>query len=114
MEESGINEELLSLATKLIANLHPGETEVNENLVKSFSIFFFSLPVEEQCGLYDLFGSELNKALYEQTKATVNVQNIDIEKLLKSSSMDIFNDADERLTRTHSLPYRRVMQNFIK
>ena len=97
MEESGINEELLSLSTKLIANLHPGETEVNENLVKSFSIFFFSLPVEEQCGLYDLFGSELNKALYEQTKATVNVQNIDIEKLLKSSSMDIFNDADERL-----------------
>ena len=70
---------------------------MNENIIKAFSSFFFSLPIAEQCRLYEMFGNELNTVLYEQTKEKIDMKHMDIEKLLNSSSRNIFFNADERL-----------------
>ena len=91
------SEDLIAAASKVIECAIPGQTETNQSLIRSFSVFFFSLPSVEQCSMYESFGKELNTALYEQTKSKIDIQNMDIEKLLNSSSSDLFKNADERL-----------------
>ena len=59
--------------------------------------FFIVLPTDEQCGLYEALGNEMNKGLFETTKEKIDIQNIDIEKLLKTSSRDLYGNADQRL-----------------
>ena len=69
---------------------------MNENFIKAFSSFFFSLPIAEQCRLYEMFGNVLNTVLYEKTKEKIDMKHMDKEKLLNSSSRNIFFNADER------------------
>ena len=92
-----MSEDLIAAATKVIECATPGRIEINQSFMRSFTVFFFSLPSAEQCSVYEIFGKELNTVLYEQTKSKIDIQNMDIEKLLKSSSRDLFNNADERL-----------------
>ena len=92
-----MKEDLLVAATRAVESTLPAENKTNENFIKAFSSFFFSLPIAEQCRLYEMFGNELNTVLYEQTKEKIDMKHMDIEKLLNSSSRNIFFNADERL-----------------
>ena len=46
---------------------------------------------------YEVLGYKLNDALFKQTKEEIDVQRVDLQQLLQTSSTDPFENADPRL-----------------
>lgn len=93
--ENGVD--ILLTASNLLKKLAPGEEENNNEVINSFLSFFLSLPKEAQTGVYEALGNDLNKVLYEETKPKTEIQKIDLEKLLKTTSKSLYEVADQRL-----------------
>ena len=56
-------------------------------------------------------GKELNDVLYEKTKESTPIKDIDLLKLLNTSSKNMFENADDRLKAFISAAVKAVEQN---
>ena len=85
--------------TKLLGSLSPSnQNSVNVKfLIQTFGSFVENIPTEQQVTLYKMLGEQLNTPLKEQSKETPNLEHVDISDLLKSSSQDMYDQADPRL-----------------
>ena len=83
------NEETLSFFSKFRYCLFPEEKNMNLKVMEYFLDYLFKLPVSDQAVVYGALGEELNKVLLQKTKENNDIQNIDLEKLLKSSATEL-------------------------
>ena len=97
LDDKENDDEILSTSSRLIEKLSPGSKDRNTRITNTFLCFVCSLPPEEQMSVYEGLGKELNNVLYEQTKESTKIQDIDLLELLKTSSKDMFENADNRL-----------------
>ena len=97
MDEDENEKEIIESVSTMVAKLKPADEEINCKLVKSFLTFLQSLPASEQVETYAVLGDKLNDALFKQTKEEIDVQKVDLQKLLQTSPTDPFEKADPRL-----------------
>ena len=83
------NEETLSFFSKFLDCLSPEEKNMNLKVMEYFLDYLFKLPVSDQAVVYGALGEELNKVLLQKTKENNDIQNIDLEKLLKTSATEL-------------------------
>ena len=89
--------EILLTSSRLIEKLSPGSGDRNAMIINQLLCFVCSLPSEEQISVYEGLGKELNDVLYEKTKESTPIKDIDLLKLLNTSSKNMFENADDRL-----------------
>ena len=97
MDDNENDKQIIESVSIMVGKLKPGNVEVNLKLVKSVLSFLVSLPATEQVETYEALGDKLNDVLFQQTKEDIDIQKVDLEKLLKTSSTDAFENADPRL-----------------
>jgi hypothetical protein len=83
------NEETFSFFSKFLDCLSPEEKNMNLKVMEYFLDYLFKLPVSDQAVVYGALGEELNKVLLQKTKENNDIQNIDLEKLLKTSATEL-------------------------
>ena len=91
------NEETLSFFSNFLDCLSPEEKNMNLKVMEYFLDYMFKLPVSDQAVVYGALEEELNKVLLQKTKENNDIQNFDLEKLLKTSATELYKHADERL-----------------
>ena len=89
--------DIIGSVSTMVEKLKPADEEVNSKLIRSLLTFLLSLPASEQVEAYEVLGDKLNDALFKQTKEENDIQKIDLQKLLQTSSTDPFENADPRL-----------------
>ena len=83
-------------------------------IVKHFLDYLFKLPVSDQAVVYGALGEELNRVLLEKTKEKNDLQNIDLEKLLKTSATDSRYASDENKNKKRITFCLNIVQHFLK
>ena len=70
--------------------------------------------VSDQAVVYGALGEELNRVLLEKTKEKNDLQNIDLEKLLKTSATYSRYASDENKNKKRITFCLNIVQNFLK
>ena len=104
-------DEILLTSSMLIEKLSPGSGDINARIINQLLSFVSSLPSQEQISVYEGLGKELNDVLYEKTKESTPIKDIDLLKLLNTSSKNMFENADDRLKAFISAAVKTDEQN---
>ena len=83
MDDNENDKQIIESVSIMVGKLKPGNVEVNLKLVNSFLSFLVSLPATEQVETYEALGDKLNDVLFQQTKEDIDIQKVDLKKLLK-------------------------------
>ena len=111
MDDKENDDEILLTSSRLIEKLSPGSGDRNAMIINQLLCFVCSLPSEEQISVYEGLGKELNDVLYEKTKESTPIKDIDLLKLLNTSSKNLFENADDRLKAFISAAVKTDEQN---
>ena len=111
LDEKENDDEILLTSSRLFEKLSPGSGDKNAMIINQLLCFVCSLPSEEQISVYEGLGKELNDVLYEKTKESSPIKDIDLLELLNTSSKNLFENADYRLKAFISAAVKTDEQN---